>query len=359
MIWTSARSTRAIACSVLRAWAGAIGCLAGAHKPAVARAQHSTARDTHTSTRADWHSARSALHRAMGDLGVHSVSASGFSLQVDDYEQGRPSYPQQAVGHALQGLWHGGDSSPKAVLGQSLRLIDHVITTTLFFTMLVRRCGCRHWEVHQVSQPTSTLWPYAAGCSLNASLRSCRLLAEHPLLAVTALEPNEGMRKGFEEAQTRWNLTRPISCHPGNATALPFDDASFDAVTVAQVAACMLFLASLKHLREPMFLQAFHWFANETALREMHRVLRPQGLLVSAAQSWLTLAQSAHLNPCWLQVLLWNREDEDVPWQKQLLHFFEPLSTGVPQYWQGEEADCVLLRNILTGRACRDVEAGL
>jgi ubiquinone/menaquinone biosynthesis C-methylase UbiE len=44
----------------------------------------------------------------------------------------------------------------------------------------------------------------------------------------------------------------------GTAETIPLPDASADAVTVAQ---------------------AFHWFANDTALAEIHRVLRPGGCL--------------------------------------------------------------------------------
>ena len=56
--------------------------------------------------------------------------------------------------------------------------------------------------------------------------------------------------------------------------------------------------------------QGFHWFANEAALREIHRVLRSDtGALV----------------------LFWNREDNGVPWAADLLGVFEPLGRGIPQ----------------------------
>ena len=46
----------------------------------------------------------------------------------------------------------------------------------------------------------------------------------------------------------------------------------------------------------------------------MHRVLKPGGHII----------------------LIWNREDGDVPWQAELLQVFEPLSQAIPQYWQGK-----------------------
>ena len=41
------------------------------------------------------------------------------------------------------------------------------------------------------------------------------------------------------------------------------------------------------------------------------------------------------LRPGGALVLLWNREDDTIPWQGSLLQIFEPLSALVPQYYQG------------------------
>jgi SAM-dependent methyltransferase len=71
--------------------------------------------------------------------------------------------------------------------------------------------------------------------------------------AVTAVEPDPGMRAELEvrvpEAGVR----------PGSAEAIPLEDASVDAVTVAT---------------------AFHFFDTERAVPEIARVLRPGGVLV-------------------------------------------------------------------------------
>jgi SAM-dependent methyltransferase len=72
--------------------------------------------------------------------------------------------------------------------------------------------------------------------------------------------------------------------------------------------------ASQRALSAPLR-QGFHWFANEDALREIHRVLR--GCTGALA-------------------LFWNREDDGVPWAADLLGVFEPLSRGIPQYWTGD-----------------------
>ncbi|MEA2467953.1 MAG: hypothetical protein QOJ57_2079 [Thermoleophilaceae bacterium] len=69
---------------------------------------------------------------------------------------------------------------------------------------------------------------------------------------VIAVEPSEAMisvlRQAAPQAET---LT-------GSAEEIPLEDGGADAMTVAQ---------------------AFHWFANDTALREIHRVLRPGGVV--------------------------------------------------------------------------------
>jgi ubiquinone/menaquinone biosynthesis C-methylase UbiE len=82
---------------------------------------------------------------------------------------------------------------------------------------------------------------------------------------VVAVEPLDGMRA----------LLHGIDARAGTAEAIPLEDASVDAVTVAQ---------------------AFHWFDGERALAEIHRVLRPGGGLG----------------------LVWNHGDTDVEWVERL-----------------------------------------
>ena len=56
--------------------------------------------------------------------------------------------------------------------------------------------------------------------------------------------------------------------------------------------------------------QAFHWFANEAALTEFHRVLEPTGALG----------------------LIWNRRCPEDPLQAAISELIEPYSPGVPRH---------------------------
>ncbi|KAK9808255.1 hypothetical protein WJX73_004023 [Symbiochloris irregularis] len=141
-----------------------------------------------------------------------------------------------------------------------------------------------------------------------------RLLAAQPSLHVSAIEPAKGMREAFEQNQPSWNLPRPVTIKDGSATSLPFGDGTFDAVFAAQ---------------------AFHWFASEAALREIHRILK----------------RSGHI------VLIWNREDDQIPWQKELLQLFEPHSQHIPQYWQGKWKDAFKNDFARNSLGVKDVEA--
>jgi SAM-dependent methyltransferase len=113
-------------------------------------------------------------------------------------------------------------------------------------------------------------------------------------LDVVAVEPVAEMRAA---------IAPPASAHDGSAEAIPLPDDSVDAVTVAQ---------------------AFHWFDGPRALREIHRVLAPGGVLA----------------------LIWNRRDSTDELQGRLTALLEPLRGGVPAHrddaWRAAIEDSAL-----------------
>jgi SAM-dependent methyltransferase len=97
---------------------------------------------------------------------------------------------------------------------------------------------------------------------------------------VVAVEPVPEMRAKLME------VAAGAEAVDGTAEQLPLPDASADAITVAQ---------------------AFHWFDHERALPELHRVLKPGGLLV----------------------LIWNSRDLDDPLQREVEKLIKPLRKEV------------------------------
>jgi SAM-dependent methyltransferase len=141
-------------------------------------------------------------------LTVHPVAAAGFGAAADVYERARPSYPADAV------AW------------------------------LVERAGIG---------PGATVADVGAGTG-----KLTRLLV--PTGArVLAVEPLPEMRERL------LRLVPEAEALDGTAETLPLEDASVDAITVAQ---------------------AFHWFDAAAAITEMHRVLRPGGGLALLWNEW-------------------------------------------------------------------------
>lgn len=104
---------------------------------------------------------------------------------------------------------------------------------------------------------------------------------------VIALEPVPAMRAQLVAA------CPGVRAIEGTAEAIPLPAESVDAIVCAQ---------------------AFHWFANHRALAEMHRVLKPGGMLG----------------------LIWNVRDESVDWVAQLSAITDRRAGDAPRYRSGE-----------------------
>jgi ubiquinone/menaquinone biosynthesis C-methylase UbiE len=103
---------------------------------------------------------------------------------------------------------------------------------------------------------------------------------------VIAVEPAAGMLDRLRAAVPEAEALE------GTAEAIPLAGGSVDAITVAQ---------------------AFHWFANDDALAEMQRVLRPGGRLA----------------------LVWNRRELSAPSHAELDRLFAPYQGDVPRHRHG------------------------
>lgn len=132
----------------------------------------------------------------------HETSQSSFTKNADLYDKARPSY----TSNSIDALIRASSLSPAS------RILDLACGTGIF----------------------------------------TRLLLERGFTQITAADPSPGMRSTFK------NRTPGVNCIDAHAHRIPFPDASFDVVTVAQ---------------------AFHWFADQAALQELARVLTDDGHL--------------------------------------------------------------------------------
>jgi SAM-dependent methyltransferase len=125
--------------------------------------------------------------------------------------------------------------------------------------------------------------PGRAVVELGAGTGKLTELLVHTGATITAIEPVEAMREALRR-------TCPTATAlDGTAEAIPLADGSADAVVVAQ---------------------AFHWFDGDRALREIHRVLRPDRVLG----------------------LIWNVRDEASDWSERLTAIFDRLAGDGPRY---------------------------
>ena len=104
---------------------------------------------------------------------------------------------------------------------------------------------------------------------------------------VTAVEPVDAMRA---ELAADMPEVRAIA---GSAHRMNLPDGSSDAVLCAQ---------------------AFHWFADDQTMAEIHRVLKSEGRLG----------------------LVWNVRDESVDWVASITDIVQPYEGNLPRYQKGE-----------------------
>ena len=169
-------------------------------------------------------------------MSIRAEAARGFQQGADAYERGRPGYPVEAV----EWLWR------ELRLGPGRTVLDVAAGT---------------------GKLTRELVPSGA--------------------TVIAVEPVPAMRAVLE------HMVPDARALPGTAEALPVDDGSIDAVTVAQ---------------------AFHWFDGPAAVAEFHRVLRPRGRLG----------------------LIWNRRLMDQQLHRAVAEIIDPYHRDSPSHNRGE-----------------------
>lgn len=158
---------------------------------------------------------------------IHPVADQGFGSDPERYERGRPGYPREAVDAILR----------FASIDETDRILDLAAGTGKLTRLLDRR--------------------------------------------VVAVEPVPAMRRHLA------TVVPGVPVVGGVAESLPFADATFGLVTVAQ---------------------AFHWFDAEAAWPELARVLGPGGTVA----------------------LIWNARDRSVDWVDRVYRVMDRVEKNAP-----------------------------
>lgn len=195
---------------------------------------------------------------------VNEIAAKSFDSNAGLYHQVRPSYPVQSV--------------------ESILAFADIPTCKLVASEAEGSEGSNNrYDILDLAAGSGLFTQVLQKCISDTSTKG------NPPVHICAVEPAAGMRTVFSQELPN------VPVFDGTSTSLPFPDNSFDLVTIAQ---------------------AFHWFANEETLTEIHRVLKKEGRG--------TLA------------LIWNMESSKIEWMKQLRALYEPYDFAVPQYRKGE-----------------------
>ncbi|CAN5604320.1 class I SAM-dependent methyltransferase [soil metagenome] len=199
---------------------------------------------------------------------IHEAAAVGFERAADAYERGRPEYSADAVEFVRAKL---------AELQKS-RLNDRSFSSPTAVD------GPRGLAVADVAAGTGKFTKVLASFSPEL------------VATIAAVEPVAAMRTKCVEILTAHledfansPATSRVAVLDGTAEKLPFADESLDVVTVAQ---------------------AFHWFDGAQALVEIHRVMRPGGMLL----------------------MIWNVRDESFAWIREMTDLMVPYEGTAPRY---------------------------
>ncbi|WP_426111120.1 class I SAM-dependent methyltransferase [Pseudomonas sp. DSP3-2-2] len=141
-------------------------------------------------------------------------------------------------------------------------------------------------EIQPWLRNTLGISPGSTVIDLGAGTGKLTRVLESMDIEVIAVEPVEAMRSEFARHLPDTRILE------GTAEAIPLQ------AGVAQALVCA---------------QAFHWFANETALGEIHRVLEPGGRLG----------------------LIWNVRDESVDWVAAITRIITPYEGDTPRFHTG------------------------
>lgn len=185
---------------------------------------------------------------------IHTAASTGFSRAADEYERGRPEYPEEVIRFLAERLFEFRADSVRGT-DKPLDVVDLAAGTGKFTRVL---------EVIREGDPEA-------------------------IDAIIAVEPVAEMRAKCSEMIERFGSGRPSMVMEGTAENIPIAESSIDVLTVAQ---------------------AFHWFDGEKALPEIHRVLKPGGMLL----------------------LIWNVRDESVEWIRAMTALMKPYEGDAPRY---------------------------